>query len=267
MRKRTFFILIFVFLAIPVHAASHNFSSKKETHDSIIVEKPLSELPLGEKLYFEVSWMGVNVGFGQIEVKEKTTVNGREAYHLVATAQTNQVLSALYPVYDQAQSWVDAKTFYSLKFRKTLSEGHYRADEEVEFHPEEKKGLYHSYKDGSRKEFRIDGPVHDIVSAFYWFRLQEASPGQSVKTVVNSEEKTWDLEVKTLGLANKVIHELGTIGTLYVEPKTSLKGALYSRGRVWVYFTADKRRMPVWVLFKTPFGPVNGVLSVRKSSV
>src|SRR5207244_1042216 len=105
-----------------------------------VMEKPLSALPLGEKLRFEVSWMGVNVGFGEIEIKEKTIVGGREAYHVVATARTNDFLSRLYPVIDEAHSWIDAKTFYSLKFRKILNEGRYRADEEVEFFPDRKKG-------------------------------------------------------------------------------------------------------------------------------
>ena len=267
MKKYFIFILLFFCLSPCLFAATFNFSSKKEKMEQIAIQNPLRDIRVGEKLYFDVSWMGVNVGYGEIEVKEKTTVNGREAYHIIAMAQTNQVLSLLYPVRDEAHSWVDAGTFYSLKFRKILSEGRYRADEELEFHPELKKAFYRSYKNGARKEFEIAGPVHDIVSAFYWFRLQEASPGLGVRTIVNSEEENWDLEIKTLGLQTKVIRGLGSAPTLCVEPKTSLKGALYSRGRVWVYFTADKYRRPVWFLFKTPFGPVNGVLNVRNSSV
>ena len=125
------------------------------------------------------------------------------------------------------------------------------------------KGVYHSYKNGTQKEFDVPGPVRDIVSSFYWFRLQEALPGKSVHTTVNSEEKNWDLNIQVLGLQTKVIRGLDSVDTFYVEPKTSLKGVFFSRGRVWVYFTADSRRVPVWVQFKTPFGPVNGVLDVR----
>ncbi len=261
--KKYFLAGLLFFLLIPSVFAANNFSSKKNVPAPAGIAKPLTDLPLGEKLVFEVSWMGVNVGYGQIEIPEKTVVRGREAYHIVATARTNDFLSKLYPVEDRVESWVDARTFYSLKFRKTLQEGRYRADEETEFFPETKKGSYYSYKNGTRKEFEIPGPVHDIVSAFYWFRLQEASVGKSVNTTVCSEEKNWAAEIKVIGVTAKVIRGLGAVDTFYVEPKSSLRGVFYDRGRVWVYFTADQKRVPVWVVFKTPFGPVNGVLKVH----
>ncbi len=257
--------LLFFCLA-PQVFAENNFAAGQEKQKPIVIEKPASGLPLGEKLLFEVSWMGVNVGFGEIEIREKVLVRGRETYHVVATARTNDFLSKLYPVNDEIHSWIDTKTLYSLKFRKILSEGRYRADEETEFFPQEKRAAYHSNKNGTKKEFEISGPTHDIVSAFYWFRLQEAVVGKSARAVVSSEEKSWDVEIKVLGLQTKVIRGLGSLGTFYVEPKTSLKGVFFNRGRVWVYFTADPRRVPVWVQFKTPFGPVNGVLKAQTSS-
>ncbi len=267
MKKCAFLFLALFFASTSLPAATSNFSSKSERTEPVLLAKPSGGLVVGERLYFEVSWMGANVGYGEIEVKEKVTVNGREAYHIAAVAKTNDFLSKIYPVHDEAHSWVDAETFYSLKFRKTLSEGRYRADEETEFDTDRKKGRYLSHKDGTRKEFEIGGFVHDIVSAFYWFRGQDTPPGSSARTVVSSEEKDWELEVQALGLERKAIRDMGSVGTIRVEPKTRLKGALYNRGRVWVYFTSDSRRVPVWFHFKTPFGPVNGVLNYRKSSL
>lgn len=256
--------LLFLFSSSLLFSATFNFSSKKQNSTPAAIEKPASELPLGEKLQFDVFWMGVNVGFLEAEIREKTVIQGRDAYHIVVVARTNEFLSALYPVHDEMQSWMDAKTFYSLKFRKTLSEGRYRADEEVEFRPEEKKGLYYSFRNGTRKEFKMEEAAQDVVSAFYWFRLQSAAQGQNLKTLVNSKEKNWDLEVKILGLETKVIRGLGSVRTICVEPQTSLRGALYQRGRAWVYFTTDQSRVPVWVTLKTPFGPIHGVLAVQK---
>lgn len=247
----------------PLWAASVNFAGAKKA--PIVLEKPQGTLTLGERLFFDVSWMGVHIGYGEIHVREKVLVNGRQAYHVVAVARTNEVLSKLYPVRDEAHSWIDAETLHSLKFRKILSEGRYRADEEVEFFPEKKKGHYRSHKNGTEKDFDIPGDVHDIISAFYWFRRQDAPPGRAVKTVVNSEEKNWDLEVLPLRLEAKAIRGMGSVDTLCVEPKTRLKGILYDRGRVWVYFTADSARRPVWFQFKTPYGAVNGVINAKTS--
>lgn len=245
--------------------AANNFASKK-TLTPISLQKPSNQITVGEKVSYEVSWMGVPVGIGELEVREKTVLDGREVFHVVATAKTNEVLSKIYPVHDEAHSWIDAETFYSHKFRKILSEGRYRADEETRFDPKNKKGYYESYKNGTKKEFEIAGEVHDIMSAFFWCRRQMVPPGKSVHTTVSSEEKDWDLELKALSLETKEIRGVGTVDTILYEPKTKLKGMLYQRGRVWVYMTTDSRRLPVWIVFKTPFGPVTGVLQKSPAS-
>ncbi len=261
MRKFILVLTGVVFFASSVMAATNNFSMKKEKVAAVEIQKPLTNFTVGERLRFDVSWMGAHVGFGEIHILEKVELRGRAAYHVVAVAETNEFLSKIYPVRDELHSWIDVQTFHSLKFRKILSEGRYRADEETEFFPEAKKAVYFSHKNKTRKEFAIPGNVHDVVSAFYWFRLQEARVGQGVHAQVSSEEKTWDLDVQVLSAQIKEIRSLGSLATFCVEPKTKLKGVFYSRGRVWVYFTADSRRTPVWIQFKTPFGPVNGVLS------
>lgn len=263
--KRALWLAAALLFSVPSFAATSNFSSREKAAP-VVLEKPRADFPAGEKLRYDVHWMGVHIGYGEIEVRGRETVNGRECWHIIAVARTNEVLSRLYPVTDTAHSWVDVETFRSLKFRKTLSEGRYRADEEVEFFPEKGKGRYRSYKSGSEKEFEVpSGGVHDILSAFYWFRLQDVAPGRSAKTTVNSEEKNWDLEVKALGLERKEIRGLGSVGTLRVEPKTRLKGILYDRGRAWVYFTADASRRPVWFKIETPYGAVNAVISAKAS--
>jgi hypothetical protein len=53
------------------------------------------------------------------------------------------------------------------------------------------------------------------------------------------------------------------VSTIVVEPRTLLRGILYARGRAWVHFSTDRRRVPVLIRFQTPFGPVTGVLRER----
>ncbi len=261
MIRLRFFLLtaLLIFSASAAFAAQNNFS-KKSASSLAPLPDPLKTHTLGEKLVFDVHWMGMHVGFGTIEVKEAAEVNGRKAFHVVAVAETNDVLSKIYPVRDEIHSWIDAENFHSLKFRKVLSEGRYRADEQIVFDYEKKKGLYESLLNKNRKEVDIPVPVHDIVSAFYWFRLQRVEPGSSVHAVANSEEKNQDIEIKVLKREQKELRGRGVIDSLLVEPKTTIQGVLYSRGRAWVHFTADERRVPFWILLKTPYGPVIGVL-------
>ncbi len=259
------FVLSGLFFVFGARAESQNFSSKKsKVSEAIHLEKPMEHPRVGEKLVFAVSWMGIPVGFGSLEVKEKVLIHGREAYHVIALAGTNDFLSSLYPLRDEIHSFFDAEDFRSLEFRKTLKEGRYRADEKIVFDHAVQKGTYESFVNKGKKEIEISEGAKDIVSAFYWFRSQSVAVGDKVSTLINSEEKDWQAEFRVLKAETKTFRNRGTVPTILVEPDTRLKGILYDRGRAWVNFSADKKRTPVWITLKTPFGPVVGVLESPK---
>ena len=259
--RRDCFVATLLAMTVSTFAsAANNFSGK--ISQSAPIEAPLAAPRVGEKLEYEVFWMGVPVGLGRLEVREKVTVNGREAYHLVAVAETNEFLSRLYPVHDEAHSFMDAEKLRTLEFRKTLQEGRYRADERIVYDYEANTCRYESLRNGTNKTFPIPSFVHDFLSAFYWFRLQPAKVGESSRTVVNGEEDNWDLEVRVLARETKELRGGKVVDTLLVEPKTKLKGMLYKRGRALVYFSSDSRRVPVSFALKTPFGAVVGVLKI-----
>jgi hypothetical protein len=263
--KKFYFPISFVLAAFLIMhsfdgwAGSNNFSARK-TRDDFKIEEPLKTLTVGEKIEFEVFWMGIPVGSGSVEVKEKVRVHGREAFHIVAIAKTNDFLSNIYPVHDEVHSYIDAERLCSLEFRKTLREGRYRADERTVFDYESREGRWESYLKDEKKNIAIPATVQDALSIFYWFRLQPVTVGQSAKAVVNSRDKNWNVEIAVLARETKEIKGKGVIPTLKIEPKSELRDVLYKRGRAWVYVTPDKRRIPVWTVIHTPFGPVTGVL-------
>ena len=253
-------ILFLVLIASPVQAANNFASNARKIESKGPLVAPAQKIPVGEKLAYEVSWMGVNVGIGTLEIKATIELEGRRAFHVVAIAETNEVLSKIYPVHDEVHSWIDAETFQSLQFQKTVSEGFYRANEVTKYDAANKKGHYESLKNGTKKEFDIHVPAHDIISAFYWARRQPLEPGKTVKTIVNSDEKDWDLEIETLRRDTTQVRGWQAFDTLLIEPKTRLKGVLEKRGRVWIYLKNDPSRIPILIQFKTPFGPIVGVL-------
>ena len=224
------------------------------------IEAPRPSLEVGERIDMQVFWIGIPVGEGSLEVSEKIIRDGRPAYHLIATARTNDFLSKIYPVEDRLESFMDAERFCSLGFRKTVREGRYRADEEIRYDYENGKVIYHSFKNASQKTFAVQGPVHDILSAFYWFRLQPVQCGQSVHTLVNDEERNWELQLEALRIEIKEFKGARVLETFLVEPRTRLKGVLYRRGRAWVNFTTDSKRTPISIRISTPFGPIMGIL-------
>jgi hypothetical protein len=254
------FTLSLALLAFCLSAqADNNFAGKKAAQLRALAE-PSQEIRVGEKLVYEVSWMGVPVGIGELEVREKRVLDGRAAFHVVAAAGTNEFLSKIYPVRDEMHSWIDAETLQSLRFVKKASEGFYRADERVVYDAGKKKGYYESLRSGEKKEFDIAVPVHDVISAFFWARRQTLTPGKSMKTTVNNGEKDYTLEIDVLRREAKELRGQGVVDTILIEPKTRLEGVLDKRGRVWVHLENNPARVPIVITFKTLFGPIVGVL-------
>jgi len=252
-------LLLLIFCTTSLYAAN-NFSAKNTRKSaSKPFVTPEQDIPIGEHLIYDVSWMGVPVGTGELRV-EKTKLHGRDCYHVTAIAETNEFLSKIYPVHDEVHSWIDGETLQSLQFQKKVSEGFYRANEIVRYDAEKKKGFYESLKNGTKKEFDVSVPIHDILSAFYWVRRQPLVIGKPFKTMVNSDEKDWDLEMDVLRHEAQELRGQGVFDAVLIEPKTRLKGILEKRGRVWIHLNNDKLRVPILIIFKTPFGLVTGVI-------
>ena len=256
--------LVFGIWIFPLVSPWDVFASPSAKSAEMTTASPSDVFEIGKPLIFDVSWMGCPVGTGTLQVKEKVRIRGRDAFHVIAIAETNHFLSHLYPVHDEIHSFIDSREFYSLEFRKTLMEGRYRADEVIRYDPDQKKGFYESLRNQTKKEITIPPKVHDLISAFFWFRLQPWAPGKSFHTVVNSEEENWDLDIDVLKRETKELRGSPVIETVQVEPRTRLKGVFYNRGRVWVNFSVGPKRLPVWIRLQTPFGPMVGVLRAKE---
>jgi hypothetical protein len=78
---------------------------------------------------------------------------------------------------------------------------------------------------------------------------------------VNSDEKNWRLEIQVEKFRRKwEIRRLGMFDAFYVEPLAEFKGLVERRGRVWIWISADRRRLPLLVKSKLPFGSVTATL-------
>ena len=251
-----FFYFLFSIFYSPSYAATTNFGKSEK----IEIAPARKTLRVGEKFTYGVYWMGVNVGEGILEVKELVNIDGREAYHVVGTARTNEFLSAIYKVEDVVHSYIDKEKLCSLKFEKYQREGKYKSDEVVIYDQNKHKGYYESLLSKQKKEFDIPDRVHDIPSAFYYFRTLDVAPNSKVTLDVNADEKNWKVDMNVLQAENLEILRRGVHKVFCVEPRAPFKGVISRRGKAYVYFSADENRVPLLIKIRVPFGIVTGVL-------
>ena len=228
----------------------------------LLAEEPLAppsqEMPFGEHLVYKITWLKIPVGTGEVWVKEKMNLGGREVIHVVGILSTNRVLRKIFPMHDEAHSWIDARTLESVQFEKKIDELLINAHERMVFDREKGTGTLESFKTGKKSEFKVTVPVHDVLSAFFWVRRQLSGPDQPAQIVVIADQTDWTLEIP--GFRREILEVRGKkINTLRVQPVTREAGK-EKRRKSWFNVTADASRKPVRIVYKAPFGSVAGTL-------
>lgn len=246
MRIRLFTMLLSLFSLLPALSAAEADAPNPQG------------IPLGERLVYKITWLRIPVGTGEIWAKEKTTLRGREVFHIVARIDTNKVLSKIFPMRDEAHSWIDAETLESLQFEKKIDERFLDVHEKMTFDGASKKGVFESFSHNKTNEFAVTSPVHDVLSVFYWIRRQELVKGKPVKVVLCADQKDWALTLKTKGEETIKFGEK-KIKTLRVDPDTVVDGE-EKRGRSRINLSNDASRKPLRITFKAAFGSVVGTL-------
>ncbi|MBI1871462.1 MAG: DUF3108 domain-containing protein [Chlamydiae bacterium] len=216
---------------------------------------------LGEKLTYALRWGVLPIGWATLHVSSIEEYEGHPVYHVVVKGWSNAFLSTFYKVRDYAETYIDVDGLFSWKFYKKQFEGGYQSEEVMEYDQNRHHAVYHSLKNGSMKEMDIPPKVQDTLSAIYLFRTLALKTGESVFMDVNADEKNWHLEIKVLDFKKDwEVRRLGIFDAFYVEPLAEFKGLVEKRGKVWVWISADRRRLPLLVKSKLPFGSVTATL-------
>jgi hypothetical protein len=209
---------------------------------------------VGEWLQFDIGYGFINAGTATMEVQEIVEYNGRPAYQLVSTARSNKFFSSFYPVRDRVESIVDAIGLFSWKFDKQLREGNYRAHRQYAFdqinHQVEYKG----------DTIEVAPYVQDVLSVLYYVRTQKLEIGKSIFVDNFTDGKNYPLEVKVRG-REKVKTEAGQFDCLVLEPMLRSSGVFKHEGKLTVYMTDDRLRLPVMMKSKVVVGSITAELS------
>ena len=100
----------------------------------------------------------------------------------------------------------------------------------------------------------FSGPVHDILSAIYFMRTQPLQVGKSFDLPISDSGQVYKVPVRVLE-KKRLKTVLGRVDALLVEADLfGAKGMLDGKGKFFMWFTDDARRIPVSVKIKSEFG-------------
>lgn len=212
---------------------------------------------IGERLSFDIGYGFINAGSATMEVADLIEYQGRPAYRIVTTAESNKFFSSFYPVQDRVESVMDAIGLFSWRFEKILREGKYRAERKYSIDQ-----INHTvvYKDDT---ITVAPYVQDALSALYYIRTQPLTVGKTVSVDNFTDGKNYPLEVK-VHRKEKISTKAGSFDCLVVEPLLQSAGIFKHEGKLTVWLTDDRLRMPVMMKSKVVVGSITVELTEFK---
>jgi len=210
---------------------------------------PNSSFGVGERLEFSITYGPIVAGTAVMEVKEITRYNDHRCFRLVSTAESNKFFSVFFKVDDRVESLMDVYGLFSLHFEKHLREGKYRADRYVDFDHSQRLAF------AAEDTIPIKQYVQDALSSLYYVRTLNLHPGNSVFVENHSDKKNYSLEVKVLR-RERVRVPAGEFDCLVVEPMLRASGIFKHKGKLTVWLTDDRFRIPVLMKSKVAVGSI-----------
>ena len=219
--------------------------------EDISVEPAPTVFGPGERMVFNIGYGMIRAGEGILEVLGTTEYKGHTCYHIQSKANSNRFFSSIYKVRDKIISYIDVETLYSRYFHKRLREGDYKKTVEVDFDHLAKEAHY-----SNGESYPITTGVQDVLSAFFYVRNLDLTPGNTYRVPAHTSRKTYELEVIIHGKETIKV-EAGTFDCFVVEPVLVGEGLFKHEGKLTMYITDDANRVPVMIKTKIPVGSID----------
>lgn len=213
------------------------------------------EVPFGEReiLLFAIQYGLIYAGDASLEIRNIAVLDNARAYHISSTARTNGTFDLIYKVRDRVDSFMDYDNLFSIRFEKHLREGKFSRDEKVEF---DQRHHFAVYPD---KKIPIPPNTQDFLSAVYYMRTLPLDVGMAVALPNHTDGKNYPIYVKILR-RERVKVPAGTFDCLVAEPVLETSTIFQNKGKLTIWFTDDRVKMPVILRSKVVIGAFEAVL-------
>lgn len=233
--------------------------------DSVLVI-PVHEneaFSVGEKLSFKIRYGFINAGKSEMKVLKKLERDGREVFFLQTTARSNGTFDWIYKVRDEVNTHIDYNGLFPYHYEKKLREGGYKADLFTDYnHPDSSAYVeFIRYKDDDeikkheKNNIKISPFIHNVLSALYFMRTRDIEVGKSQYVKVLEKTKIYDLEIRIY--RREVIEvDAGKFRCIVVEPLLQGEGIFKHKGRLTIWFSDDRLKIPVQMTSKVLIGHI-----------
>jgi len=209
----------------------------------------------GEYLKFNINYGVITAGEAVLKISD-TTWRQRPCLKVEFTLRSKPFFDIFYRVDDHYLTYIDSAGIFPWRFEQHVREGSFSRDFTAEF---DQVAHTATTSEGSRP---IPPYVNDIMSAFYYARTIDyaaMAEGQRIHLQNFFKDSTYGLDVKYRGRQTVEV-DAGNFRCHVVEPIVKAGGLFKSDGKIFVWMTDDRLKMPVRVNTKIPIGSVDAEL-------
>ena len=217
---------------------------------SRILPPPPSYIFPAERYTYSVQWRFFTAGTSTVQIQHSGA-----GEHVTATANSAGFPDKIFRVHDLFNAEIDSQKFCTLHITKHSEEGPRRRDLNIVLNYQRAKSEVDlndlKTSEAKHTEFDIPTCVTDVVTGFFYVASLPLQPGYSQTFPVNDNGRTTDVTIR-VEAREKVKGPTGEFQTLrtMAEP---LSGPMKGKGVLWVWFTDDRRRLPVQMKSKLGF--------------
>ena len=209
--------------------------------------------PLREVFRYSVEWHLMNAGTATLSMRAAGA-----SHTTVLTADSAGLVSVLYPVHDRLESSFDPHTFCTLSVQKHTQEGSRRREARAQFDYARGQTIFEQKDVASgqikKEQHPIPKCVTDVMSGFLYVASLPLGAGAGYKFPISDGGPVSQIVAQVEG-REQVKVQAGTYQAVRVS-LIPVSGPTLGKGKLWLWYTDDGRRVLVQMKAKVKWGTV-----------
>jgi Protein of unknown function (DUF3108) len=209
--------------------------------------------PLRELFRYSVEWHLMNAGTATLSMQAAGS-----NHTSVLTADSAGLVSVLYPIHDRLESSFDPHTFCTLSVQKHTLEGPRRREVRAQFDYQRGQTIFEQKDIASgqikKEQHPIPKCVTDVMSGFYYVASLPLGAGAGYQFPISDGGPISQIVAQVEG-REQVKVQAGTYQAVRVS-LVPVSGPTLGKGKLWLWYTDDGRRVLVQMKAKVKWGTV-----------
>jgi len=220
-----------------------------EGQEGFIGRRPIVDpFKPGEKVVYNVTYLGLTAGQMSLEVLPMVQVNGRKHYHFKGRIWTTPMFSSVYTVDDSISSMLDFESLTPTVYKLHVSESDMVKESRFYIDWKTLEAFFWEKKitkrDGEREtkySWKVEPFSQDVFSSLFYLRVFPWDIGMERAFPVADNQQNLIYKGKALR-KEKIKILAGEFNSIVIEPKIELQGKFKPSGEIYIWLSDDEFR-------------------------